>query len=142
MDTHYIKASPDYCASPLHLTNMPDLSFGGGYGGSTDSSPSPPMVRLSHRCPGASLILTKHSQMFSPLSSLEYGLYPQSADNSLYLDQQPITNSIEFMDLTAPLHEDRRRRRSTTAQDKETVSNMRIVSYTPSAACCLNAYAY
>ncbi len=82
-----------------------------------------------------------YSQMFTPLSSLEYGLYPQTTDSSLYLNQQPITNSIEFMDLTAPQHEDRRRRRSTTAQDKETVSNMRIVSYTLSAACCLDAYA-
>ena len=32
------------------------------------------------------------------------------------------------MDLTAPLYDDRRRRRSTTTQDKEAISNMRIVS--------------
>ncbi|KAL8935422.1 MAG: hypothetical protein Q9216_005440 [Gyalolechia sp. 2 TL-2023] len=40
--------------------------------------------------------------------------------------QQNLLNSVEFTDLTAPVHEDRRRRRSTTLQDKQAISNMRI----------------
>lgn len=135
MDNLYMKASPDYCASPLHLTNLPDLSFCGYDECSTDNSPSPPMisppmVRLSPISSLTSRQSTKFLiQMFSSLNTIDYGLYPNAADPSRYLEPQPIINSIEFMDLTAPQHEDRRRRRSTTAQDKETVSNMRIVSY-------------
>ena len=44
--------------------------------------------------------------------------------------QQDILNSVEFTDLTAPVHEDRRRRKSTTLQDKQAISNMRIVRHT------------
>lgn len=67
--------------------------------------------------------------MFASLDNFEYNLYANPDNTPHYVDAQPtIINSIEFMDLTAPQHEDRRRRRSTTAQDKETVSNMRIVS--------------
>lgn len=68
-------------------------------------------------------------QMFTNIDGFEYNLYANPTDTPHFIDHQPaIVNSIEFMDLTAPQHEDRRRRRSTTAQDKETVSNMRIVS--------------
>ena len=67
--------------------------------------------------------------MFTNVDGFEYNLYAHPTDTPQYLEPQPaIVNSIEFMDLTAPQHEDRRRRRSTTAQDKETISNMRIVS--------------
>lgn len=68
--------------------------------------------------------------MFTNIDGFEYGLYANPADAPRYLDPQAgLVNSIEFMDLTVPQHEDRRRRRSATAQDKETISNMRIVSY-------------
>lgn len=70
--------------------------------------------------------------MFTNIDGFEYNLYanPIDAHTPQYIEPQPaIINSIEFMDLTAPQHEDRRRRRSTTAQDKETISNMRIVSH-------------
>ncbi|KAL9016262.1 MAG: hypothetical protein Q9185_006384 [Variospora sp. 1 TL-2023] len=48
--------------------------------------------------------------------------------NAQYLQQQQqdMLNSVEFTDLTAPVHEDRRRRKSTTMQDKQAISNMRI----------------
>lgn len=53
--------------------------------------------------------------------------------NAQYLHQQTqdILNTVEFTDLTAPVHEDRRRRKSTTLQDKKAISNMRIVSHFP-----------
>ena len=67
--------------------------------------------------------------MFSSLDNFEYNLYANPDHTPHYVDPHPtIVNSIEFMDLTAPQHEDRRRRRSTTTQDKESISNMRIVS--------------
>lgn len=74
--------------------------------------------------------------MFTNIDGFEYNLYanPVDAHTPQYIEPQPaIINSIEFMDLTAPQHEDRRRRRSTTAQDKETISNMRIVSHSTPA---------
>ncbi|KAL9006122.1 MAG: hypothetical protein Q9188_001142 [Gyalolechia gomerana] len=40
--------------------------------------------------------------------------------------QQDMLNSIDFTDLTAPVYEDRRRKKSTTLQDKQAISNMRI----------------
>lgn len=65
--------------------------------------------------------------MYTNIDGFEYNLYANPTDTPHFIDHQPaIVNSIEFMDLTAPQHEDRRRRRSTTVQDKETVSNMRI----------------
>ena len=66
--------------------------------------------------------------MYSGLDS-PYTSYPTSAAIPQYLDAQPqIVNSIEFTDLTRPQIEDRRRRKSQTTQDKEAISNMRIVS--------------
>ncbi|KAL8683192.1 MAG: hypothetical protein Q9186_000804 [Xanthomendoza sp. 1 TL-2023] len=40
--------------------------------------------------------------------------------------QAAILASVEFTDLTNPVYEDRRRRKSTTAQDKQAISNMGI----------------
>ncbi|KAL8932362.1 MAG: hypothetical protein Q9211_006360 [Gyalolechia sp. 1 TL-2023] len=40
--------------------------------------------------------------------------------------QQDLLNSVEFTDFTTSLYEDRRRRKSTTLQDKQAISNMRI----------------
>ena len=66
--------------------------------------------------------------MFSSLDQ-RYPIYPSNTSYPQYTDSQPqIINSIEFTDLTRPQMEDRRRRKSNTAQDKESVSNMRIVS--------------
>ena len=67
--------------------------------------------------------------MFSSLDQ-RYNTYPGNTSYPQYTDPQPqIINSIEFTDLTRPQLEDRRRRKSNTTQDKESVSNMRIVSY-------------
>ncbi|MCJ1464415.1 hypothetical protein MMC07_003028 [Pseudocyphellaria aurata] len=108
MDQLYMPPGTDCCASPLQYATIPDLRSCGYSEAMTDPSPSPPM-------------------MFTHLDGFEYNLYGNPTDTPHFLDHQPaILNSIEFMDLTAPQHEDRRRRRSTTAQDKETVSNMRI----------------
>ncbi|KAI4198575.1 MAG: hypothetical protein LQ346_002728 [Caloplaca aetnensis] len=47
--------------------------------------------------------------------------------NAQYLQQQQdILNSVEFTDLTNPMYEDRRRRKSTILEDKQAISNMRI----------------
>lgn len=68
-------------------------------------------------------------QMFSSLDSLEYNVYAYPESVPQYPKPEPtMINSIEFMDLTAPQHDSQRRKRSATAQDKEAVSNMRIVS--------------
>lgn len=46
--------------------------------------------------------------------------------------QAAILASVEFTDLTNPVYEDRRRRRkSTTNQDKQAISNMGIVRFRP-----------
>ena len=68
--------------------------------------------------------------MYGSLNN-RYNTYPSPTSYPQYIDSQPqIVNSIEFTDLTQPQLEDRRRRRSNTQQDKESVSNMRIVSLT------------
>ena len=67
--------------------------------------------------------------MLSSLDSLEYNVYGYPESLSHYPKPEPMMiNSIEFMDLTAPQHDSQRRKRSSAAQDKEAVSNMRIVS--------------
>lgn len=43
--------------------------------------------------------------------------------------QAAILASVEFTDLTNPVYEDRRRRKSTTNQEKQAISNMGIVRY-------------
>lgn len=74
---------------------------------------------------------------FKAYSSLNnhYQAFTNGATYPDYFSQQTrpqpsIANSIEFTDLTRIQAEDthRRRRRSTTAQDKEAATNMRIVS--------------
>lgn len=67
--------------------------------------------------------------MYSSLDNLEYNLYAYPESAPQYIKPEPtMINSIEFMDLTVPQNDNRRRRRSAAAQDKEAVSNMRIVS--------------
>lgn len=66
--------------------------------------------------------------MYGSLNN-RYNTHPSPTSYPQFIDSQPkIVNSIEFTDLTQPPLEDRRRRRSNTQQDKESVSNMRIVS--------------
>ena len=73
-------------------------------------------------------IAKRFAQMYSSLNDSHH-TYSSSASFPQYIDPQPqIINSIEFTDLTRPQMEDRRRRRSHTTQDKESISNMRIVS--------------
>ncbi|KAI4209905.1 MAG: hypothetical protein LQ351_007190 [Letrouitia transgressa] len=91
----------------MQFSNIPELAQSGYDETSTDSSPSP-------------------SMFYSSFDNVDCSLYPNHPDTAQYLEQQAILNSIEFTDLTAPQHEDRRRRKSTTMQDKQTITNMRI----------------
>lgn len=76
----------------------------------------------------AGMLILPCLQMYSSPDN-QYNSYSNSAAFPQYIETQPqIINSIEFTDLTRPQMEDRRRRRSNTTQDKESVSNMRIVS--------------
>ncbi|KAL8711797.1 MAG: hypothetical protein Q9225_007057 [Loekoesia sp. 1 TL-2023] len=81
------------------------------YESSTDSSPSPRMIYNNF-----------DSTSYSPHPSMINAQYLQHRQQQ----QQDILSSVEFTDLTAPVHEDRRRRKSTTLQDKQAISNMRI----------------
>ncbi|KAL9014805.1 MAG: hypothetical protein Q9173_000559 [Seirophora scorigena] len=85
------------------------------YETSTESSPSPRIVQ------------------YNDFDSMNGNASYHQMINAQYLhqQQQDILNSVEFTDLTAPVHEDRRRRRSITTQDKQAISNMRIVSTFP-----------
>ena len=66
--------------------------------------------------------------MYASLDS-QYTSYPSSGAYPNYFEAQPqIINSIEFTDLTRPQMEDRRRNKLNSTQDKEAMSNMRIVS--------------
>lgn len=76
----------------------------------------------------------RSSQAYTSLNN-QYQAFNNGATYPDYFSQQTtpqpiIANSIEFTDLTRIQAEDthRRRRRSTTAQDKEAATNMRIVS--------------
>ncbi|KAL8687282.1 MAG: hypothetical protein Q9218_006504 [Villophora microphyllina] len=56
------------------------------------------------------------------MSETQYLLHQHAQQQAAIL-----SSSVEFTDLTAPVHEDRRRRKgSTTMQDKQAISNMRI----------------
>ncbi|CAD6580262.1 MAG: hypothetical protein ASARMPREDX12_009509 [Alectoria sarmentosa] len=91
----------------MSFPNVPDLLSCSFDDVSTDPSPSPPMI-------------------YGSLNN-RYNTYPSPTSFPQYIDSQAqIVNSIEFTDLTHPQLEDRRRRRSNTQQDKESVSNMRI----------------
>ncbi|KAL8742818.1 MAG: hypothetical protein Q9190_004758 [Brigantiaea leucoxantha] len=91
----------------MQFSNMSELPQSSYDEGSADSSPSP-------------------SMFYSSFDGVDCGVYSNPSDTAQYLEQQAILNSIEFTDLTAPQHEDRRRRKSTTMQDKQTITNMRI----------------
>jgi len=52
--------------------------------------------------------------------------WPAYPDTIQYLEPRQATPKIEFTDLTAPYHEDRRRRRSTSTRDKDAISNMHM----------------
>lgn len=107
MDQMYMTPASDYCASPMSFPNVPDLLSCSFDDVSTDPSPSPPM-------------------MYGSLNN-RYNTYPSPTSYPQFMDSQSkVVNSIEFTDLTQPQLEDRRRRRSNTQQDKESVSNMRI----------------
>ncbi|KAI4287239.1 MAG: hypothetical protein L6R35_003505 [Caloplaca aegaea] len=80
------------------------------YETSTESSPSPRMLQ--------------YNDFDSMNSSASY--HQMINAQCLQQQQQDMFNSVEFTDLTAPVHEDRRRRKSTTMQDKQAISNMRI----------------
>ncbi|KAL8757921.1 MAG: hypothetical protein Q9184_004079 [Pyrenodesmia sp. 2 TL-2023] len=79
------------------------------YETSTESSPSPRMVQYSN-------FDSMNGSTYSNMINAQY----------LQQQQQDILNSVEFTDLTNPVHEDRRRRKSTTLEDKQAISNMRI----------------
>ncbi|KAL9604007.1 MAG: hypothetical protein Q9219_000769 [cf. Caloplaca sp. 3 TL-2023] len=56
----------------------------------------------------------------------QYLQHHQQQQQQQQQKQHDILSSVEFTDLTAPVYEDRRRRKSTTLQDKQAISNMRI----------------
>ena len=72
--------------------------------------------------------LDPHYHPFDPSSS--FAEYMRQQQQTQPTPPSSIVNSIEFTDLTQIHSEDspRRRRRSTTARDKEAATNMRIVS--------------
>ncbi|KAL8916634.1 MAG: hypothetical protein Q9208_008393 [Pyrenodesmia sp. 3 TL-2023] len=80
------------------------------YGTSTESSPSPRMLQVQ----------------YNNFDSMNSNTYPDMINAQYLQQQQNILNSVEFTDLTNPVHEDRRRRKSTTLEDKQAISNMRI----------------
>ncbi|KAL8947062.1 MAG: hypothetical protein Q9222_006621, partial [Ikaeria aurantiellina] len=96
-----------YTSSPTQLSSVPDLSY---YSPSTESSPSPRMI------------YNGHSNTYPPLFDPSY-LQRRAQQQQ---QQAAILASVEFTDLTAPVYEDRRRRKSTTMQDKQAISNMGI----------------
>ncbi|MCJ1483309.1 hypothetical protein MMC06_003476 [Schaereria dolodes] len=107
MDQDFMGSSPEYGAHLLHYGVYPDLN---GYtydGTSTDSSPSPTM-------------------MFTTLDPTHYDDFPSAAETLHNFDHQSPSPSVEFTDLTAPYHEDRRRRRSNVVRDKQTISSMHM----------------
>lgn len=116
----------------MSFTSVPDL-ISCQYDDDTDPSPTPPEVSRSRTpFPDAA---SSHSLLkpYPHLDGYQYNAYPMNVPSpcSGYMTPQPtIINSIEFTDLTHIQHEERVRgqRRSTTAQDKEAASNMRIVS--------------
>ena len=128
MDQMYMTPTSDYCASPMSFPNVPELLSCSFDDVSTDPSPSPPMVSARITPSANPEYLSEPLQMYRSLNN-RYNTYPSATSYPQYIDPQPkIVNSIEFTDLTQPQLEDRRRRRSNTQQDKESVSNMRIVS--------------
>ena len=128
----------DYCASPMSFPNVPELLSCSFDDVSTDPSPSPPMVSARITPSANPEYSPELLQMYRSLNN-RYNTYPSPTSYPQYIDPQPkIVNSIEFTDLTQPQLEDRRRRRSNTQQDKESVSNMRIVSATkPNSPTCI-----
>ncbi|KAL8703181.1 MAG: hypothetical protein Q9201_003630 [Fulgogasparrea decipioides] len=103
--------------SSPHISNVPDLTHYPFYETSTESSPSPRMVQLNH-------FDTMPRSAYPSISETQYFLQHRRHQQQ---QQAAILSSVEFTDLTAPVHEDRRRRKSTTLQDKQAISNMRIV---------------
>ncbi|KAL9604753.1 MAG: hypothetical protein Q9179_001728 [Wetmoreana sp. 5 TL-2023] len=102
--------------SSPHISNVPDLTHYPFYETSTESSPSPRMVQLNH-------FDTMPRSAYPSISETQYFLQHRRHQQQ---QQAAILSSVEFTDLTAPVHEDRRRRKSTTLQDKQAISNMRI----------------
>ncbi|KAL8709604.1 MAG: hypothetical protein Q9220_005696 [cf. Caloplaca sp. 1 TL-2023] len=109
MNSQYIP----YTSSP---TQLADLSQSPYYSPSTESSPSPRMIyntgKNHHH----------HNNTYPPLLDPSY-LQRRAQQQQ---QQAAILASVEFTDLTAPVYEDRRRRKSTTMQDKQAISNMGI----------------
>ncbi|KAL8776705.1 MAG: hypothetical protein Q9213_008164 [Squamulea squamosa] len=113
------------------FANVPELTNSPFYDTSLESpSPSPRMMYNA----------------FPPLSNSNNTTYPNrshtypNATNNQILDPQylarrahqqqqqaAILASVEFTDLTNPVYEDRRRRKSNTNQDKHAISNMGII---------------
>ena len=130
MEHLYMQPGSDYCNSPMSFASVPDLVPCRFDDVSTDPSPSPPMVRLYRpfRLVKSQILINVIPQMAAHFDN-RFTSYPSSLTVPQYMETPPqIINSIEFTDLTRPQTEDRRRRKSNTMQDKENVTNMRIVS--------------
>ncbi|CAL8575677.1 hypothetical protein XPA_001588 [Xanthoria parietina] len=103
------------------LSNVPDLTSSPYYSTSLGSpSPSPRMIYsnfppLDH---SNSEMYPNNNQIFDPQYLARRAQQQQQ--------QAAILASVEFTDLTNPVYEDRRRRKSTTNQEKQAISNMGI----------------
>ncbi|KAI4233894.1 MAG: hypothetical protein L6R40_006926 [Gallowayella cf. fulva] len=116
-----------YSNSPS-ISNVPDLTNSPYYDTSLSSpSPSPRMVYNAfpsqHNNNSSAMYTTPNSPYLN-----NQILDPQYLARRAHQQQQQaaILASVEFTDLTNPVYEDRRRRRSSTTQDKQAISNMGI----------------
>ncbi|KAI4108542.1 MAG: hypothetical protein L6R37_000978 [Teloschistes peruensis] len=130
-------------ASSPHLSSVPDLSHYPYYETSAESSPSPRMAHTtsspaqisynSFSSPPHHHNMALQNSVYTPTSPQQQ---QQHMTETQYLLQQHaqhqaalLSSSVEFTDLTAPVHEDRRRSRkgsTATMLDKQAISNMRI----------------
>ncbi|KAL8765493.1 MAG: hypothetical protein Q9209_007464 [Squamulea sp. 1 TL-2023] len=119
-----------YPNSP-NFANVPDLTNSPFYDTSLESpSPSPRMMYnafplLSNNNNNNTYPTRSHTY---PNATSNQILDPQYLARRAHQQQQQaaILASVEFTDLTNPVYEDRRRRKSTTNQDKQAISNMGI----------------
>ncbi|KAL8847824.1 MAG: hypothetical protein Q9221_007126 [Calogaya cf. arnoldii] len=115
-----------YPNSP-NLSNVPDLTSSPYYDTTLSSSPSPSPRMMYSTFPPLNHNLN-NNQMYPNNGPNHQILDPQYLARRAHQQQQQaaILASVEFTDLTNPVYEDRRRRKSTTNQDKQAISNMGI----------------
>ncbi|KAL8994721.1 MAG: hypothetical protein Q9169_005385 [Polycauliona sp. 2 TL-2023] len=117
-----------YPNSP-NLSNVPDLTSSPYYDTSLGSpSPSPQMMYNSFPPLSNNNNNNIHTYPSDDYYNSNQILDPQYLARRAQQQQQQaaILASVEFTDLTNPVYEDRRRRKSSTSQDKQAISSMGI----------------